>query len=91
MVFKIDTKEKFTVITPMCETLSDNLTAELFSPGLFLEDPPALSLPRRGLSCVSRPNPLTILFPIPILWGQVCPVFRPAARDAITYNCGYDG
>jgi anti-anti-sigma regulatory factor len=29
MIFKIDTKEKFTVITPMCETLSDNLTAEL--------------------------------------------------------------
>jgi anti-anti-sigma factor len=30
MIFKIDTKEKFTVITPMSETLSDNLTAELF-------------------------------------------------------------
>ncbi len=29
MIFKIDTKEKFTVITPMSETLSDNLTAEL--------------------------------------------------------------
>ena len=29
MNFKIDTKEKFTVITPMSETLSDNLTAEL--------------------------------------------------------------
>lgn len=29
MIFKIDTKEKFTVITPMIETLSDNLTAEL--------------------------------------------------------------
>src|SRR5437879_2290210 len=30
MIFKIDTKEKFTVITPMSGTLSDNLTAELF-------------------------------------------------------------
>ena len=29
MKFKIDTKEKFTVITPMSEELSDNLTAEL--------------------------------------------------------------
>jgi len=29
MIFKIDTKEKFTVITPITETLSDNLTAEL--------------------------------------------------------------
>src|SRR5689334_22213394 len=29
MIFKIDTKEKFTVITPTSETLSDNLTAEL--------------------------------------------------------------
>jgi anti-anti-sigma factor len=29
MIFKIDTKEKFTVIIPMSETLSDNLTAEL--------------------------------------------------------------
>jgi len=29
MIFKIDTKEKFTVITPMSETLSANLTAEL--------------------------------------------------------------
>ena len=29
MIFKIDTKEIFTVITPMSETLSDNLTAEL--------------------------------------------------------------
>jgi anti-anti-sigma regulatory factor len=29
MIFKIDTKEKFTVITPMVENLSDNLTAEL--------------------------------------------------------------
>jgi anti-anti-sigma regulatory factor len=29
MKFKIDTKEKFTVITPISENLSDNLTAEL--------------------------------------------------------------
>ena len=29
MNFKIDTKEKFTVITPLNENLSDNLTAEL--------------------------------------------------------------
>src|SRR6476619_5503478 len=29
MIFKIDTKEKFTVITPMSETLSENLTAKL--------------------------------------------------------------
>ena len=29
MIFKIDTKEKFTIITPMVENLSDNLTAEL--------------------------------------------------------------
>ena len=29
MKFKIDTKEKFTVITPIGENLSDNLTAEL--------------------------------------------------------------
>jgi anti-anti-sigma regulatory factor len=29
MNFKIDTKEKFTVITPISENLSDNLTAEL--------------------------------------------------------------
>src|SRR5262245_16593411 len=29
MIFKIDTKEKFTVITSQVEDLSDNLTAEL--------------------------------------------------------------
>src|SRR4051794_25410994 len=30
MNFKIDTKEKFTIITPLVDVLSDNLTAELF-------------------------------------------------------------
>jgi anti-anti-sigma regulatory factor len=29
MNFKIDTREKFTVITPLTDSLSDNLTAEL--------------------------------------------------------------
>jgi anti-anti-sigma regulatory factor len=30
MNFKIDTKEKFTIIMPLMDVLSDNLTAELF-------------------------------------------------------------
>ena len=31
MQVKIDTREKFTVITPVTDVLSDNLTAEIFS------------------------------------------------------------
>ena len=31
MNFKIDTREKFTIITPLSDFLSDNLTAELLS------------------------------------------------------------